>query len=209
MFEQIKGISVHYVDYGNSFKKTLLFLHGWGQNIDMMKPVADAFQKDYRIVIVDLPGFGQSEEPTSVWNLNDFVECIHDLMNHLKIEKPVLFGHSFGGKIALLYASMYPTEKLIVCGSPYRKEIENLSFKTKMLKKLKKVPGLNSVAERAKKYIGSRDYKNATPIMRDILVEHVNFDIVEEIKKIKASTLIIWGDQDAEVPVERAYELEK
>ena len=41
------------------------------------------------------------------------------------------------------------------------------------------------------------------------MVEHVNLDIEEEVKKIEAPTLLVWGTMDSEVPVERAYELEK
>ncbi len=209
MQKQFKGVTFHYVDYGSKEGKTILFLHGWGQNIQMMKPVADAFQKDYRILILDLPGFGESEEPKEIWTLQDYVDCIYDLVSSLDIENPILFGHSFGGKIALLYASCHPTLKLIVCGSPYKKEIPKLSWKTKTLKQLKKLPGMTPIAEKAKKYIGSRDYKNASPMMRKILVEHVNLDLTEEVKKIKTSTLILWGEEDQEVSIDEAYELEK
>ena len=45
--------------------------------------------------------------------------------------------------------------------------------------------------------------------MRKILVDHVNLDITEDVKKIKCPTLIIWGTNDEEVPLEDAYELEK
>lgn len=207
--EKIKNLDIHYVDYGNKEGDTFLLLHGWGQNIEMMKPVGDAFQKNYRVVILDLPGFGSSAEPTTVWTIYDYVEFLQEFITTLKIKNPILLGHSFGGKIALLYASRYPVKKLIVCGSPYRKEIKELSMKTKVLKSLKKVPGLNKLESFAKKHIGSTDYRQASKMMRDIMVEHVNLDITEEVKKIKSSTLIIWGDQDEAVPLECAYELEK
>ena len=74
---------------------------------------------------------------------------------------------------------------------------------------MKKVPGLNKLEGFAKKHIGSTDYRNASPLMREILVNTVNLDITEEVKKIKCSTLIIWGTLDDAVPVERAYELEE
>ena len=209
MKEIQKEIELHYIDYGNQDGKPILFLHGWGQNIQMMKPLGDAFAKEYRVIIFDLPGFGESEEPNKVWTLYDYVDCIHDFVVSHQIEKPILLGHSFGGKISLLYASKYEVEKVIVCGSPYRKEIQKPSMKTKILKTLKKVPGLNSFADMAKKHVGSTDYRNASPRMREILVEHVNLDITKEVKKIKASTLIIWGDKDEAVPLECAYELEK
>ena len=60
-----------------------------------------------------------------------------------------------------------------------------------------------------KKHIGSTDYKNASPIMREILVKHVNTDLTEKAKLIKCPTFIIWGTNDEAVPVEDAYELEK
>ena len=57
--------------------------------------------------------------------------------------------------------------------------------------------------------MGSTDYRNATPIMRDILVKHVNTDLTETAKKVECPTFIIWGTNDEAVPVEDAYELEK
>lgn len=208
MIEKIKNRNLHYLEYGNLEGQVFVFLHGWGQNIAMMKSLADAFQKDYHILIIDLPGFGESEEPDFVWTLTDYMECIHELIVKKKIQNPILLGHSFGGKISLLYASHYEVDKLILCGSPYRVEIKKMPLKTKVLKSLKKVPGLNRFSKIAKKYVGSTDYKQASPLMRDILVQHINLDITEDVKKIKASTLIIWGDQDEEVPLECAYELE-
>ena len=74
---------------------------------------------------------------------------------------------------------------------------------------MKKIPGLNKLEEFAKKHIGSTDYKNASPMMREVLVNHVNLDITEEVKKIKSPLLIIWGTNDAAVPIADAYELEK
>jgi len=171
--------------------------------------IGNQFQENYRIIIVDLPGFGQSEEPKEIWTVYDYAKWINDLLNELNIDNPIMIGHSFGGKISLIYASKYKVNKLILFGSPFKKEIKKLSTKTKILKALKKVPVLNKLEGVAKKHIGSRDYKNASEFMRKILVEHVNLDITEDVKKIKSPTLIIWGEQDQEVPVERAYELEK
>ena len=171
--------------------------------------LADPLSKENNIVIVDLPGFGESTEPTYDWMVDDYVESIKSLLESLKIKKPILVGHSFGGKISLLYSSKYEVEKLVVLGSPYKKEIEKLSLKTKMLKAAKKVPVLNKLEGFAKKHIGSTDYRNASEIMRKILVNTVNYDISSNLSKIKCPTLIIWGTNDEAVPIEDAYELEK
>ncbi len=207
MFEY-KNIKINYIRYGNKEGKPAVLLHGWGQNIQMMKPVGDALT-DCDVIIIDLPGHGKSEEPKEFWSLNDFVEMINSLLKSLNIENPILIGHSFGGKISLLYASKYPVKKLILFGSPFKVKMNSQSLKVKLLKKAKQIPGLKNLAEFAKKHIGSTDYRNASPMMRSILVGHVNTDLTEEVKKIKAPTIIIWGSNDAAVPLEDAYDLEK
>lgn len=202
-----KNININYIRYGNKDKQTVVLLHGWGQNIQMMKPVGDNLT-DYDVIIIDLPGHGNSEEPKEVWLLTDFVDMIHALLTSLNIDDPILIGHSFGGKISLLYASKYQTKKLILFGSPFKVKKNPNSLKVKILKKLKSLPGLKNIAETMKKHMGSEDYRNASPMMRDILVKHVNTDITEDVKKIKCSAIIIWGTNDAAVPIADAYELE-
>jgi pimeloyl-ACP methyl ester carboxylesterase len=209
MIKQINDVNINYVTYGNKDGENIVLLHGWGQNIEMMRPIGDRLQKDYQITIIDLPGYGQSSEPTYPWTVSDYVEAIKELLDLEKITNPILIGHSFGGKISLLYASKYKTNKLILFGSPFKKEVEKLSVKVRILKTMKKIPILNKLENFAKKHIGSRDYRNASVLMRKVLVGTVNLDITQNVKKIKSPTLIVWGSLDSEVPLEHAYELEK
>ena len=104
---------------------------------------------------------------------------------------------------------MYETEKLVCLASPFCKEIQKVTMKARLLKTLKKVPVLNKLEDFAKRHMGSTDYRNASGVMRNILVGHVNLDIKEDVKKIKCPTLLIWGTNDEAVSIERAYELEK
>ena len=108
---KIKNINLNYVRYGNNDKDTIVLLHGWGQNIEMMKPIGDNLKNDFDIVIIDLPGHGISDEPDYVWSLYDFADAVHELLVELKINNPIMIGHSFGGKISLIYASKYKTKK--------------------------------------------------------------------------------------------------
>lgn len=204
----IKGLAINYIDYGNKNKTAIVLLHGWGQNIQMMKSLGDQFL-DKRVIIVDLPGFGSSEEPKTVWKIDDYVDMLHELLEKLSIDSPIIVGHSFGGKIGLLYATKYKVEKLVCLASPYKKQIIKLSLKTKLLKTAKKVPGLNKLENFAKKHFGSTDYKTASEMMRKIMVEHVNYDISDQLFKIKCPTLLIWGTLDEAVSIADAYELEK
>ena len=208
MIINIKNIDVNYIQYGEG-KKDCVLLHGWGQNIQMMDPIGKRLEKLATITIIDLPGHGESSEPTTALTIYDYCEIVKELLDKLKIKKPILIGHSFGGRVSICYASKYPTEKLILLGAPCIRKNQKVSAKTKVLKGLKKVPGLNKLEGFAKKHIGSRDYRNASPVMREILVNTVNEDLSECAKKIDCPTLLIWGDADTEAPLEEAQELEK
>lgn len=203
----IKNIDINYIQYGKG-KKNIVLLHGWGQNIEMMNPIGTKLENIATITVIDLPGHGGSSEPTEALTIYDYCDIVKALLDELKIKKPILIGHSFGGRISIIYASLYETEKLILLGAPCIRKDTKPSLKVKFLKSLKKIPGLNKLEGVAKKHIGSRDYRNASEVMRQILVNTVNEDLSECAKKIECPTLLIWGSNDTEAPLEEAQELE-
>lgn len=205
---KVNNVNINYVMYGDRNRSTLVFLHGWGQNIEMMKKLADNFKNRFNILIIDLPGFGLSSEPTYAWSVYDYSDAVHNLIIHLKLQDISLIGHSFGGKVSIVYASKYNVSKMVLLASPFKKEVENLSLKTKILKFIMKVPGLKTLGNKMKKRMGSTDYRNASDMMRNVLVKTVNTDVVDEAKKISCPTLLIWGTNDTAVSIKRAYELE-
>ena len=207
MKEIIKDLNVKYEQYGEG--EDVILLHGWGQNIAMMEPLGNNLFKHYRVTILDLPGFGESDEPKEALTIYDYADVVKRLADKLEIKKPVLIGHSFGGRVAIVYASKYETEKVVLLGAPCVREKEKESLKVKVLKKLKKVPILSNFEEFAKKHIGSEDYKNASPIMREILVNTVNEDLTGCALKINVPTLLIWGTNDTEAPLADAKKLER
>lgn len=204
MIKKIKDIDINYVQYGTG--KDVVLLHGWGQNIQMMDPLGKLL-KNCRITILDLPGFGSSMEPSFAYNISDYASLLHEFLKELKIDNPILIGHSFGGRIAIYYASMYQVSKLVLFGSPFIKR-ENDSLKLKVFKSLKKIKFLNNLAEVMKNHLGSEDYKNASGVMRQILVNTVNTDLSSNASKITCPTLLIWGNNDEAVPVSEAKKLE-
>ena len=202
----VKDTEVNYIQYGKG--KDIILLHGWGQNIEMMKPLGDKLEDKYRITIIDFPGFGDSPEPKEVFKVEDYCEVVEELVKALKIKKPTLVGHSFGGRVSIMFASRNEVDKLILFGSPcFHKEEKSL--KLQALRTLKKVPGINKLEGFAKKHIGSRDYKNASEMMRKILVEVINEDLEKYARRIKCPTLLMWGDNDLEVSVDDARKMEK
>ena len=204
---KVKDTLVNYIQYGEG--KDIILLHGWGQNIEMMKPIGDNLAGNFRITIIDFPGFGESEEPSEAWNISDYSNMLELLVKELKIKKPIVMGHSFGGRVAIRYSANNPIEKLVLFGSPCVRLQQKQPLKVRILKKLKTLPGMDKFGEFMKKYIGSRDYKAASPMMRQILVNTVNEDLSAYASQIEELTLLIWGDNDTEAPIEEAKMLEK
>lgn len=203
----IKNLSINYIQYGEG--NDIVLLHGWGQNIEMMRPIGDNFQNRFRITILDFPGFGESEEPKEAWTIEDYELMLEEFLKKVNVKKPIVIGHSFGGRVAIRYSARNPISKLVLFGSPCIRIQEELSLGVKILKKLKTLPGLNGLGEYMKKFIGSRDYKAASPIMRQTLVNVVNEDLSKFAREIEEPTLLIWGTNDTEAPLNEAKELEK
>lgn len=203
----IKNLNINYIQYGEG--QDIVLLHGWGQNIEMMRPIGDNFQDKFRITILDFPGFGESDEPKSAWTIEDYELMLEEFLKKVNVKKPIVIGHSFGGRVAIRYCARNPIEKLVLFGSPCIRIQEELSIGVKILKKLKQLPGLNGIGEYMKKFIGSRDYKAASPIMRQTLVNVVNEDLSKYAREIEEPTLLIWGEQDTEAPLNDAKQLEK
>lgn len=209
MEKQVSGITINYQFFSSDSDTLVVFLHGWGQNISMMEPVEKFYRSFFNTLILDLPGFGKSEEPKRVWTVYDYADFIHDFVSSFSISKLIFVGHSFGGKISLVYASKYQLEKLVCFGSPYCKELTKLPFKNRVYKQMKKIPFLKIFTKMMQSYVGSMDYRNASEKMRGVLVSTVNTEIIEDVKKIKCPTLLVWGSLDTAVPISRAYELEQ
>ena len=95
----------------------VILLHGWGQDMRMMRLIQNELKDHYRVVNLDLPGFGESGEPSAPWGIEEYARFIHEIAEHDHMEAPILIAHSFGARIAIRYASRYPTKKMVLSGA--------------------------------------------------------------------------------------------
>lgn len=218
MIIEIDGIKINYIVEGTG--KPVVLLHGWGCSTKTFEPVQKHMMRHFKVYNVDLPGFGESGMLDRPWNVSDYAGCVKKLLEALKIENPVLIGHSNGGRIIiyLLGALGIKASKVILTGAagikPKRKPmyyIKVWSFKT--IKKTLMLPVVRNFSqdllEGAKNYFGSSDYKNAPEVMRKTLVQLLNEDLTYLLPNIKASTLLIWGENDTATPVADGKLMEK
>ena len=202
---KIKNHCVAYQD-SQSKNQAIVLLHGWGQSSELMMPIYEHFKKDFRVINIDFPGFGQSDELKETWGVYDYAEFLHEFLSKLDITNPIFIAHSFGARVAIVYASKYPTRKLVLTGAAGIKPKKSIVIKSKIAtykiaKKVVQLPLLNRFEDSVKKYFGSSDYKNTTGFKRSSFVKIVNEDLTGLLSLIKAPTLLIWGENDDATPL--------
>lgn len=210
MWLTANGIKTQYQQIGQG--EPIVMLHGWGCDWQIWSPVIGALSKNHQLILLDLPGFGHSENPPLNWTSADYVAWLKSVLTELQLKKVILLGHSFGGKISSLFASSHPTflSKLILVDSSGLPA--PLSTKQKLQEKiLGLIPSAikTAVPNSVKKKLliitnSATDHFNSTSVQRQILKNSIREYIDQELQKISTPTLLIWGETDDATPISQA-----
>lgn len=212
MYLKSNGINIYYQT--TSKGPDLILLHGWKQDVSTWWGVVDLLKDDFKIWLVDLPGFGRSDSPIKPWTVSDYADTIAEFIKKQNIKKPILLGHSLGGNVSIKLASQYANliSKLILEDSSglRKKSIIKQNLFMFMAKIVKYgLPNFLNLKERlrVKFYtsIGS-DYLGAGEL-KETFQNMVDEDLSSDAKKISTDTLILWGEQDREVPLQKGKQL--
>lgn len=208
MLVDVAGISARYEKAGSG--PPVVVLHGWGASLETVGPVIQCLAQSRTVFAVDLPGFGGTSQPAVAWGVSDYVAWVVSFLNTVGCSRVDVLGHSFGGSIAIALAAQYPqrVERLILVNSAgiRAKKSRAYGLRVRLFKALRgalqMVPVL-SWRQKATEWLygifGSRDYQTAGA-MRATLVRVVNEDLSGLLPNIQAPTLVIWGENDRDVP---------
>ena len=199
----IKGINTFYKIEGKG--EPLILLHGWGEQAsNHFKFITPLIKNKYKIIILDLPGFGKTGKPKKPWNVSDYVDFVTAFVNKLKLKNFNLLGFSFGGRISIKLASKYgykinetltSLNKLFLVSSAgigvEKAEQKNTSF---LFAIFKKIPFLRFIAY--KLIYRKSDYYKLRGVMKQTFKNIINEDLTSELKNIKTRVIIIWGKED-------------
>lgn len=198
-------MKIDFLEFGGG-KETLIFLHGWQQDKKSFFPLVPYLFQNFHLYLLDLPGFGKSKPPAFISSSLNYAKIISQWLEEKNLTKVTLIGHSFGGKIASVIAAENPKiiRKLILIansGIPHPK-------KWYPLFKIIPKPAKTAFSPLVKRLFASRDYKEAgslLPIFKTIVKE----DLTLVFSKIKVKTLIIWGKNDSESPLQDGIKINK
>ena len=213
---QYNGININITKQGNG--EPVFLLHGWGCTGEIFKHINDVLSTAYTTYSFDFPGFGASQEPASVWGVEEYTCMVEQFAKTHGIERPALMGHSFGGRVSIVYASRNEVSRVVLVDAagikpkrPFNYYWKVYTFKTMkwlcntFLPKAK----AQAIIDKRRKGAGSSDYNNASPMMRAILSKVVNEDLKHLMPAIKAPTLLFWGNMDTATPLSDAKTMEK
>lgn len=178
-------------------------LHGWGRNrSDWVSTLSS-----YDALALDLPGFGATPTPPSGWSTNEYAGWLDEIVRDL--DRPVLVGHSFGGRVAIQYAAAHPESirGLVLTGVPFFRSRSHsrppLGFR---MARSAHANGLidDETMEKYRHKYGSADYRATSGHMRDVLVKAVNEEYAVQLDAIARSGLpvrLVWGEEDEVSPL--------
>jgi len=202
-----KRINYEYKGDGNA----MLFVHGWGGNIESLDGLYQYFSKNFKCFKLDLPGFGKSQNPDSNWGIIEYSNLIELFIKKVIKSKVTYLGHSFGGSIGLyLAANSDVIDEMVLFAPPLKRKGEK---KTSFSKKIPFYNILKPALYPFRKLVYRLIYPDSQALTYPHLEENfkklVTQSLVSELPKIKNRTLIIWGDKDSFVSVEEGYMLDK
>lgn len=220
MTKTVNGIKINYEQKGEG--DLIVLLHGWGSNIKLFANLIDLLSKKYKVVAMDMPGFGESTEPPSAWCVDDYVNFVIDFLKDYNTDNVMLLGHSFGGRVIIKLNSRenlpFKITKVILVDSAgiLPPKSNKKSFRTYYYKAGKAILSTGiaqklapDALENFRKKMGSADYAAASPLMRQVLVKVVNEDLEPLLPNIKCPTLLVWGVNDTATPLSDGEKMEK
>jgi long-chain acyl-CoA synthetase len=114
----LAGANLSVIDlHPEGIEQSIVFVHGFAGCGETWEHQINHFAREFRVIVPDLRGHGQSDAPYSQYTMDEMVEDLHSIVEELNLpEKFVLVGHSFGGSICVEYAHAFPErlEKLVL-----------------------------------------------------------------------------------------------
>jgi pimeloyl-ACP methyl ester carboxylesterase len=234
-FVHIDGANIHYQEFGDASKPTLLLIHGYTASVYVWHTTAPQLAENgFHVVAIDLLGFGYSEKPAWFdYSITSQARMVSRFMNRLGVGRATVVGSSYGGAVAATLALDYPerVEKLVLVDAVCNDEVKNHP-----LLKLASVPGLGEMVTpfivdskaflrrrmhgtlaRANHHLIDDDRINsvirplrAADAHHSLLTTSRNWHaerVQQDANLIKQPTLIIWGEEDTVIPIKDGYKL--
>lgn len=204
----VNDLLVHYELSGKG--KVVLLLHGWGDTAAGLSDLQIALSRKYQVLSLDLPGFGRSQPPPAVWDLDNYAGFVANVLAKLGLKQLfAVVGHSNGGALAIraiATGSLQPKKLILVAASGIR---TGASLKRLILKVIAKTGNIATLwmPERYRRGLRQSLYGAAgsdmliVPQLQETFKKTVRQDVQSDAAKLALPTLLIFAEDDQAVPL--------
>ena len=204
----VNNLAIEYTDEGRG--PVMLLLHGWKDSLHTFDILFPGLSTSFRVIRLDLPGFGGSEMSKEPWGTGEYVQFVKAFIDKIGISVNVLVGHSFGGRIVVKgvgIGSLQPRKAVLIGSAGLVKQVATRNQLFKIIAKVGKIalflfPSGVKEELRQKLYrkVGSGDYISAGAL-KETFLKITGEDLSLVAQKINVPTLLIWGEKDTETPL--------
>ena len=222
-FVRVRGVRVHYLEAGRDGAADLLLIHGLGGSIESWSEVFDRLAEMFHVIAVDLPGYGSSDKPDAPYTMEYFGGVLRSFIDALGLDRVILVGHSMGGAVAIKAYSRCEGRIggliLIDCAGVSGAAAEVIrrymgdgwtleSLRRLYLERIIGRLGELDEEKLRRTWIERRGSPSLNAYLRAL--ESLSKPIPEEeIRGIRAPTLILWGSDDGLTPLEDGVRLNR
>lgn len=185
-----REFEISYEIHNPNQTQTIVFLHGWGSNKEVMKSGFCKILGEMRHLYIDLPGFGNSPN-SEIISTADYAEIIKLFLQSMPFSIEIIAGHSFGGKVATLLnppSLILLSSAGIVCPKPLSVRVKIIF--AKILKTLKI----------SNTFFRSQDAQGLNPAMYEVFKSVVDEDFTQVFENCTSKSLLLWGSKDTATP---------
>jgi pimeloyl-ACP methyl ester carboxylesterase len=215
---RVDGHNIRYLIDGES-KKNLILIHGLGASAERWEHVIPNFAKDYRVIVPDLIGFGQSDKPLVDYTTAYLGKFIKKFLAHIGIMKVSIIGSSLGGQIAIDFTSDNPTkvDKLVLVSPSGIMKHSTPALDAYIMAAMypnndsaeyafQIMSGQKNVDENTVKgFVERMKLPNAKMAFMSTLLGLKDAEIIsQKLSTINSPTLIVWGENDPVIPIKYA-----
>ncbi len=223
MIKQIykNNLIVSYKDEGIENEKVIVLIHGFLETSETWSDFSKELAKNHRVISLDLPGHGNSSIYSPPYSMCKNADSIIDILEHEKIEKAFIVGHSMGGYVAMAFAQNYPEKMSGFClfhSTPFADNDVKIKSRNEAIRRIENgekddICKTHSKAVFAEDNLNlfKNEIKRGEQIAKEIskksaiasvLTMKSRLDRTEVLEKIKVPFLYILGKKDKFIPYE-------